>query len=538
MKTLRVAIAQINTTVGDIEQNSRKILEYAEKAKRSQTEIVVFPELAVCGYPPEDLLLKPSFISKNLKAISDIAAKIKGITAIVGFTDNDKQGLYNSAALIVDGRIKGVYHKTRLPNYGVFDEKRYFKEGRAPFVFKINGITCGISICEDLWDSEGPVKLEAKKGAKVIFAINASPYHVGKDKMRQEIITRQAKANKAFIVYANLVGGQDELVFDGQSLVIDNKGKLIAQAKAFTEDLLIVDIGQKPVLPAKVPEGPDEIYQALTLGLRDYVYKNGFKKVVIGLSGGVDSALTAAIAKDALGEGNVIGVFMPSMFTSKESRIDTLRLVKNLGIKLHEIPITNVFDAYLKDLNRVFKGYPKNIAEENIQARIRGNILMAISNKFGYLVLTTGNKSEISCGYCTLYGDMAGGFSVIKDVPKTLVYKLARFVNRDREIIPRHILTRPPTAELKPDQKDTDTLPPYPILDPIIKAYVEEDKSLEEIVKKTNQKALVSKVIRMIDSSEYKRRQASPGIKITPKAFGRDRRMPITNRFNEKDSAS
>lgn len=535
MKTLRIAIAQINTTVGDIEANSRRILEYADRAKGSQADICVFPELAVCGYPPEDLLLKPSFINENLKAVGRIAAQIRGITAIAGFVGKDKQGLYNSAALISDGKIKGVYHKTRLPNYGVFDEKRYFNEGQAPFVFKINGITCGISICEDLWYAEGPVKLEAKKGAKVIFAINASPYHAGKGKLRRDIITKQAKANKTFIAYANLVGGQDELVFDGQSFVVDDKGKLIAQAKAFKEDLLIVDVGGRGTARRAPTIDPlDEIYQALVLGLRDYVHKNGFKKVIIGLSGGVDSALTATIAKDALGPENTVGVFMPSMFTAKESGIDTIKLVKNLGIKLHEIPITDIFEAYLKDLSHIFMGQPKNIAEENLQARIRGNLLMAISNKFGYLVLTTGNKSEISCGYCTLYGDMAGGFSVIKDVPKTLVYRLARFVNKDREIIPRRILTRPPTAELKPNQKDTDTLPPYAILDPIIKAYVEEDKSLEEIIKKTNQKALVSKVIRMIDASEYKRRQASPGIKITPKAFGKDRRMPITNRFNGK----
>jgi len=541
MKTLRIAIAQINATVGDIEGNSRRILEYADRARRSQANIVVFPELAVCGYPPEDLLLKPSFISENLKAINRIAEKIKGITAIIGFVGKEKPGLYNSAALIADGKIKGVYHKTRLPNYGVFDERRYFKEGRAPFVFKIGGITCGISICEDLWYTQGPVRLEAKKGARIIFAINASPYHAGKGKLRRDIITKQAKANKTFIAYANMVGGQDELVFDGQSFVVNDKGKLIAQAKAFEEELLIVDLNGRGAVTAPLqiamtrPLNPlDEIYQALVLGLRDYVYKNGFKKVVIGLSGGIDSALTAAIAKEALGPENTAGVFMPSMFTSKESGMDALKLVKNLGIKLHEIPITNVFEAYLKDLSRVFKGHPKNITEENIQARIRGNILMAISNKFGYLVLTTGNKSEISCGYCTLYGDMAGGFSIIKDVPKTLVYKLAKFVNKDKEIIPGRILTRPPTAELKPNQKDTDTLPPYPILDPIIKAYVEEDKSLEEIIKKTNQKALVSKVIRMIDASEYKRRQASPGIKITPKAFGKDRRMPITNRFIER----
>jgi len=533
-QVLRIAIAQINSTVGDIEGNSRKILEYVNRARKLEADIITFPELALCGYPPEDLLLKPSFIDENLKAIHNITKSIQGITAIVGFVDRHKGDLYNAAALIGDGKIKGVYHKTYLPNYSVFDEKRYFEEGRDPFVFKLGGVSCGINICEDIWYPEGPIKLEAKRGADVIFVINASPYYMGKIKKRVEVINNQARANKVFISYANLVGGQDELVFDGQSFVVDDKGKLIAQAKAFKEDLLIVDLGKKSPLHIETLDPLDEIYQALVLGLEDYVSKNGFKKVVLGLSGGVDSAITAVIAKDALGAGNVIGVFMPSMFTSNESKVDTEKLVRSLGIQLHNIPINNIFEVYLKDLARVFKGYPKDAAEENIQARIRGNILMAISNKFGYLVLTTGNKSEISCGYCTLYGDMAGGFSVIKDVPKTLVYKLAGFVNKRKEVIPKHIITRPPTAELKPNQKDTDTLPPYEILDPIIEAYVERDKSLQSIVKASRKKSLVLDVIRMIDKNEYKRRQASPGIKITPKAFGKDRRMPITNKFVEK----
>lgn len=534
-QTLRVAIAQINSTVGDIEGNSKKLLEYVQRAKRLEADIVTFPELVLCGYPPEDLLLKPSFINENLKAIKRISLSIKGIAAIVGFVDRVGGGLYNAAALISDGKIKGVYHKMHLPNYSVFDEKRYFKEGKRPFIFKIKkGVSCGISICEDIWHPEGPLKIQAGKDAKIIFVINASPYYMGKIKKREEILRSQARANDVFIFYTNLVGGQDELVFDGQSFIVDNKGNIVARANAFKEDLLIVDIGRGVLQRAPTALNPlDEVYQALVLGLKDYVHKNGFKKVVIGISGGIDSALTAAIAKDALGRENTIGVFMPSMFTAKESKSDALKLVKNLGIKLREVPITNIFKAYLKDLSQIFKGYPSGIAEENIQARIRGNILMAISNKFGYLVLTTGNKSEISCGYCTLYGDMAGGFSVLKDVPKTLVYKLAGFVNKKEEAIPKGIFTRPPTAELKPNQKDTDTLPPYEILDPIIKAYVEEDKGLEKIIKDSNRKALALKVIQMIDRSEYKRRQASPGIKITPKAFGRDRRMPITNKFTE-----
>lgn len=546
-KTLRIAIAQINSTVGDLEGNTKKILEYVQRAKRVQADIVSFPELALCGYPPEDLVLKPSFIDENLREIKLIAKSINGITAIVGFVDKQKGDIYNAAAVISDGKIKGVYHKNYLPNYSVFDEKRYFKEGKTPLVFKLGDIYCGVIICEDIWHPEGPIKLEAKKGADIIFVINASPYYMDKIKQREEIVKTQARKNKAFISYTNLVGGQDELVFDGQSFVVDEKGRVIARANVFKEDLLMVELAPHhfllPAMDATKSGGGtrrrldplDEVYQALVLGLRDYVYKNAFKKVLIGLSGGIDSALTAVIAKEALGRENTIGVFMPSMFTSEQSRIDTLELTKNLGIKLHTIPINNIFNAYLKDLSGVFKGYPKNATEENIQARIRGNILMALSNKFGYLVLTTGNKSEISCGYCTLYGDMAGGFSVIKDVPKTMVYKLARFVvNKNKEIIPKRIITRPPTAELRPNQKDTDTLPPYEILDPIIEAYVEKDTSLQAIVKKGNKKPLILKVIQMIDKNEYKRRQAPPGVKITPKAFGKDRRMPITNRFIER----
>lgn len=543
---MRIAIAQMNSTVGDIEANCKKILECVAKAKRFQADIVTFPELSLCGYPPEDLLLKPSFIDENLRNIKQTARAIQGISAIVGFADKVKGDTYNAAALISQGKIRGVYHKTYLPNYSVFDEKRYFKEGSEPFIFKLGDINCGINICEDIWHPEGPLKLQVKRGADIIFVINASPYYMGKIKKRVEIISGQARANKVFISYANMVGGQDELVFDGQSFVVDDKGQVVAQAGGFTEELLAVDI----VIPGrelkakiidipKLKQGPleplEEVYKALILGLKDYVHKNGFEKVMIGISGGIDSALTAVIAKEALGRENTIGVFMPSMFTSDESREESFELAKRLDIKLYSVPINEIYDAYVKGLSQVFKGHPADATEENIQARIRGNILMAISNKFGYLVLATGNKSEVSCGYCTLYGDMAGGFSVIKDVPKTLVYKLAKFVvNKNTEIIPKRIIERPPTAELKPDQKDTDTLPPYEILDPIIEAYVEEDKSLQEIVKRRDRKSLVLKVIRMIDRNEYKRRQASPGVKITPKAFGKDRRMPITNRFIEK----
>jgi NAD+ synthase (glutamine-hydrolysing) len=558
---LRIAIAQMNSTVGDIEGNTKKILEYVNRAKRYKADVVIFPELAVCGYPPEDLLLKPSFIENNLKNTKLIAASVKDIAAIVGFVDKAGQDLYNAAALLADGKIKAIYHKTYLPNYSVFDEKRYFKEGREPFVFRLGDVRCGINICEDIWHPEGPIKFQFKHGAGVIFVINASPYYMGKIKQRERLLCAQAKKGRVFISYVNLVGGQDELVFDGQSFVVDDKGMVIARAEAFKEDLVAVDIETAPkrhdrktkvaltqklkpktdAIPEKKQKilgGLEEVYQALVLGLRDYVCKNGFKKVVVGLSGGIDSSITAVIARDALGASNVIGVFMPSLFTSKESREGVFALVKRLGIKLHTVSINNILGTYTKYLGPVFKGYPKDATEENLQARIRGNILMAISNKFGHLVLTTGNKSEVSCGYCTLYGDMAGGFSVIKDVPKTLVYKLAKFVNRKEDLVPRHVLTRPPTAELRPNQKDTDALPPYDVLDPILKAYVEEDRGVRAIVKKGFKKEIVLKVIRMIDKNEYKRRQASPGVKITPKAFGKDRRMPITNRFDEKNFLS
>jgi len=557
-KVLRVAIAQINSTVGDIEGNAQRILEYVRRAKKLQADIVTFPELSLCGYPPEDLLLKPSFVEENLKKIKRIANSIDGITAVVGFADKQKGNLYNAAALITQGKIKGVHHKIHLPNYSVFDEKRYFKAGRDPLIFKIGDICCGINICEDTWCSEGPLKLQARKGASIIFAINASPYYMGKIKEREKVLNDQAQKNKVFISYTNLVGGQDELVFDGQSFILDDSGQMIGRAEAFKDDLLVVDIKIKPKKrtarktitikrssKAKTVPIPrrkqghikslDEIYQALVLGLRDYVAKNGFSRVLIGLSGGIDSALTAVIAKEALGERNTIGVLMPSRITSKETKADALELAKRLGIRTYSVPIGSIYEVYLKDLAPIFKGYPKNIAEENIQARIRGNILMAISNKFGYLVLTTGNKSEVSCGYCTLYGDMAGGFSVIKDVPKMLVYSLVKqVVNNKEEIIPKRIIKRPPTAELKPGQKDTDTLPSYELLDPIVEEYVEKDKVLGDIVKKGFKKSLVTKVIQMIDRNEYKRRQAPPGIKITPKAFGKDRRMPITNRFTVK----
>lgn len=555
-ENLRIAIGQINSTVGDLQGNAEKISQGIERAKDFGVDIISFPELALTGYPPEDLLLKPKFIEDNLKKIKELSKSINDIVTIVGFVDKEGKEIYNAAAIIYNAKIYGIYHKMFLPNYGVFDEKRYFESGRDPLIFRFGGFIFGVNICEDIWHKPGPARKQALMGAKLIININASPYHAGKIKEREAVIQEQAKANRVFISYANLIGGQDELVFDGQSMVVSSFGRIISRAAAFKEDLLIADLdiplkksgpakkiitisqrlpsrnrapfskkGAKPLEPIA------EIYQALLLGLGDYVTKNGFQKVVIGLSGGVDSSLVAVLAADALGKDNVICVFMPSQYTSNESGIDATQLAGNLGIKLINIPIEQIYGIYLAILEPHFSRSEKNITEENLQARIRGNILMALSNKFGWLVLTTGNKSEMSTGYATLYGDMAGGFAVIKDVPKLLVYKLARYRNSLGFVIPERVLTREPTAELKPNQKDRDTLPPYETLDPILKAYVEEDRDLAEIISAGLDKETVSRVLNMVDKSEYKRRQSPPGIKITPRAFGRDRRMPITNKY-------
>lgn len=555
-KSIRIAIAQINCTVGDFEGNYRKICDYLKLARGVGAGIVSFPELTITGYPPEDLLLKNQFIDDNLDALKRIAKSVDGLVAVVGFVDRVKNDIYNAAAIIYEGKIAGIYHKALLPNYGVFDEKRYFKPGTNPSVFRLGDFILGINICEDIWHKEGPICPQAQSGAHLIINLNSSPYHAGKIKEREEIVRNQAKANNVFIAYTNLVGGQDELVFDGQSMIVDNAGKVLSRAAAFREDLLAVDIDialdkarapknaititgkfdttNLPVLPKKEIRPLDttvEVYQALQLGLKDYVNKNGFKKVVMGLSGGVDSALVAALAVDALGSENVTGVFMPTRYSSPESESDARILASNLGIKFITISIEQLFKLYLMTLEPQFAGLGKDITEENLQARIRGNTLMALSNKFGWLVLTTGNKSEMSTGYATLYGDMAGGFAVIKDVPKTLVYKLSKYRNSTGNVIPDSVIAKEPTAELKPNQKDSDSLPPYGILDPILKAYVEEDKGLEEMISMGFDKATISKIIGLVDKSEYKRRQSPPGIKITPKAFGRDRRMPITNKY-------
>lgn len=574
MKLLRVALAQINSTVGDLAGNSKKILDYIKKAGRYKADIVAFPELALTGYPPEDLILKPQFISDNMAELKKISGRTHGITVITGFVDNEKNNLYNAAAVISEGKVVDIYHKIFLPNYGVFDEHRYFKTGKRFPVYNVGGVKIGVNICEDIWHREGPARMQALVGAEVIININASPYEMGKPALRERILKERLSENGVIIAYLNAVGGQDELVFDGFSMVYDHEGSLIARGKQFEEDLLVLDLdierlrkfrksrkkslGQMPARAAdavrkiKIPvseyserkklQGPvvgpplqceEEVYRALVLGTADYVRKNCFSGVVIGLSGGVDSSLVAAIAADAIGRENVKGLFMPSKYTSLESREDAFGLAANLGIDIRELPIDDILKQYLRVLADAFKGRKEDTTEENLQARIRGNMLMAFSNKFGWLVLTTGNKSEMSVGYATLYGDMAGGFAVIKDVPKTLVYDISRWRNStgDGVVIPDRVLWKEPTAELKHDQKDSDTLPPYPVLDPILRAYIEDEVSFEEILKMGCDTECVRKVIGMVDRSEYKRRQAPPGIKITSRAFGRDRRFPITNRY-------
>jgi NAD+ synthase (glutamine-hydrolysing) len=553
--------------------------ESVEQARALGVQLLAFPEMTIPGYPPEDLLLNPAFIRDNLKALERFCPLTRGMTVVAGFVDR-KEDIFNAAAVIHDGALAGVYHKMFLPNYGVFDEERYFEVGRRYPVFRLDDIMFGVNICEDIWYPDGPTVVQTfGGGAELIVNISASPYHAGKAHTREEMLATRAKDNTAAVLYVNMVGGQDELVFDGQSLVMDGGGEIVARGPACAESLLVADLSLEnvfrarlhdprrrnrtlqygkepgievitlpavkrsskpvrrtaPVAPVIAPLLPplEEVHQALVLGLRDYVRKNGFQQVVIGLSGGVDSALTAAIAVDALGNRNVVGVMMPSMYTSTESQQDAAELASRLGIRFMTIPITELYAAYLKQLAPVFGRREADTTEENLQARIRGNYLMALSNKFGWLVLATGNKSEFSVGYTTLYGDMAGGFAVLKDVPKTLVYQLARAVNGrpSGPIIPTRTIERPPTAELRPGQTDQDNLPPYEILDPILQAYVEEDQSPEEIVAAGAKAETVNRVIAMVIRSEYKRRQAPPGIKITPRALGKDRRMPITNRY-------
>ena len=568
MKTnLRTGIAQINAVVGDFRGNADKIEAYIEKARAAACGLVVFPELCLTGYPPEDLLFKKHFVSENLKTLQRVSAMTRKACAVVGFVDRDKNGrIYNAAAVLNNGAVAAVYRKMCLPNYGVFDEKRYFSPGDKPLVLDTPVGRIAVSICEDIWPPDSAY-LTAVKNVRPDLVINlsASPYNLGKQTARETMLRRRGRYLKAVIAYANTVGGQDELVFDGNSTFYDASGRRLACAKAFREDLLIHDLafetGRKngrggtggvrlrrlpleqkgvrilppvPPDPERRPLGPDEeVYEALRLGVGDYVRKNRFQKVVIGASGGIDSALVAALAVDAVGRENVVLVSMPSRFSSEGTRNDAKALAGNLGAAFLEIPIEPLRNAYLKGLEPHFLKHKPNEAEENLQARIRGNLLMALSNKFRYLVLTTGNKSELATGYCTLYGDMAGGFAVIKDVPKTRVYALCRWRNQKANfaLIPESIISREPTAELRPNQKDTDTLPDYPTLDSILELYIEQDASADEIIAKGFAEETVKKVVRMVDMNEYKRRQGPVGVKITPKAFGRDRRMPITNAF-------
>jgi NAD+ synthase (glutamine-hydrolysing) len=532
-KNISFFMAQINTTVGDIAGNTDIIIKKIGDAKKAGAQCVIFPEMAVTGYPPEDLLYKKRFIDANLAALRRIAGFARGITAVVGFVDRVKGKLYNSAAVLSGGRVGQIYHKINLPNYGVFDEKRYFADGDKAVVFETAGAKIGLSICEDIW-VDCPAIRRASKKMDFLVNISASPYHMLKWKQRVSEFSRRARQYNTKLLYCNMTGGQDELVFDGHSLVFDEKGRVLSHGKQFEEQDFIFNFGtaaEKKETPYSVER---EVYEALKTATRDYIIKNGFKKAVLGLSGGVDSALVAVIAVDALGSENVNLIFMPSKFSSKESFDDAKKLSGNLGIKLMTIPIQKTFDVLLDELSGEFRGTKSGTAEENLQARIRGNINMAFSNKFNWLVLTTGNKSEMSTGYATLYGDMAGGFAVIKDLPKTLVYRVARMRNEmaGYALIPENIMTKAPTAELRFNQKDTDSLPEYEILDKIIEDYIEKDLTYGDLKGKYDDETL-RRVIRLIDINEYKRRQAPPGVKITPKAFGRDRRMPITNKYRE-----
>jgi len=599
MRALRLGLAQLNSTVGDLDGNFEKIAAAIERARGAGVDVLALPEMVITGYPPEDLLLKPSFIERSVERTRDLAALSAGMTVVVGTIERDLD-LFNAAAVLHDGRWAGTYRKRYLPNYGVFDENRYFMPATRSPVFALGRTILGVSICEDIWYPGGPVEDQIiRGGAEVILNLSASPYHAGKAQARKRMLCTRAADNQAIVLYANLVGGQDEIVFDGQSLIIDEQGTVLAEGEMFEEDFLIADvdvdavfnarlhdprlrkerslddgepterieltssssapapaagaagswaatggatgglataIAAKPALDRRLAIQPRElvaeIYDALVLGTRDYVRKNGFESVVLGLSGGVDSALCACIAADAVGPKHLVGVSMPSEYTAPASREDAEALARSLGMRFYMLPIREPFDAFRRTLESPFSGRPPDTTEENLQARIRGTTLMALSNKFGWLVLTTGNKSEISVGYSTLYGDTAGGFAVLKDVYKTMVYQLSIYRNRGGHgPIPERTITRAPTAELKPEQTDQDTLPPYDVLDPILRLYVEEDRSGREIAELGYELELVRRIVRMVDGAEYKRRQTPPGIKITPRAFGKDRRLPITNRW-------
>jgi len=540
---VRIALGQINTTVGDLDGNLDAMSAWAARATEAGADLICFPELAITGYPPEDLVLRRTFVEDNLEALEELARRSAGGCAVItGFVDRSDAGIHNAAALLHGGAIEARYHKVKLPNYGVFDEKRYFVPGLAGCTVRVASSDLGISVCEDAWAPGPPFDEYARSHVPLVLNINGSPYHRHKIAERLDICRDRARETGAWIVYVNAIGGQDELVFDGGSMVVSPQGELAHRAAMFEEDLLVVDLqrlegGQWSAAAEGVsrrwPEGPEEVYGALVVGMRDYVRKNGFTAVLVGLSGGIDSALTAAVASDGLGGEAVRAMTMPSPYSSAESVEDAMEVARRLGIRIDEVRIDEVFKSYLSALEDPFRDTTEGVAEENLQARIRGNLLMALSNKFGAMVLATGNKSEYAVGYSTLYGDMAGGFAPIKDVPKTLVYELVEWRNAQggAPLIPQRVIDKPPSAELRPNQKDTDTLPPYEVLDPIIEAYVEEDRSPEDIVAAGFDRDLVDRVVSWIDRAEYKRRQAPPGVKITPKAFGRDRRMPITNRY-------
>ncbi len=601
-RTIRLALAQINLTVGDLPGNTARMLEYLQQARYSGADLVAFPELATTGYPPEDLLFKRYFVDANVAAMEEVVAASEGIVVVLGYVQPRESGVANSAAVGYDGRLIDTYDKIFLPNYGVFDEERYFVKGSVCPVYEFGDIRIGVNVCEDIWYEVGPTSVQRQAGAELIVNINASPYHAGKSKYRRDnIVGSRATENGLFVAYLNTVGGQDELVFDGNSMVCDPWGQVVSRGPAFQEALVLADIDldlDPPVppsaadadreaeiaavgtprlvqIPARVgytadsacssrksppqatpaADGPDEIeeiYRALVLGTRDYLHKTGFRKAIVGLSGGIDSALTAVVAADALGPENVLGITMPSRYSSGGSVDDSRELASNIGIEFWEIPIEPAHTAFTDMLTEQFAGTEPNVAEENVQARIRGNVLMTVSNKFGWIVLTTGNKSEMAMGYATLYGDMAGGFAVLKDVHKVTVYALSRWRNANghkfhlppgegqgegvpgiNNVIPDAIIDKPPSAELREGQLDEDSLPPYEILDPVIQAYVEDDRSFAEMVDMGHDPAVVRQVITAVDRNEYKRRQAPPGVKITPRAFGRDRRLPIVNRYRQ-----
>ncbi len=543
---MKIALAQVNPTVGDLKANSARIIEYIKQSVQQGAELVIFPELSLTGYPPKDLLLKPQFIDDNLSALDDIARCCTDCAALVGFACRHEgstgRQLHNAVALLTEGRVSATYYKQLLPTYDVFDESRYFEPGRSQSVVEFKGLRIGLTICEDLWQKPArtgrplyeikPLADLAAEKVDLVVNISASPFELGKHAFRSELFAEECKRYQLPLIYVNQVGGNDELIFDGCSCTFDNKGNLIGQAKDFSEDLLIIDLAQ-PHKTRREPVRGDiaSIEAALVLGLSDYVRKCRFRSVVLGVSGGIDSAVTAALAVNALGSDAVWGVAMPSRYSSEHSLADARQLAKNLGMHYLEISIEPAHKALESMMAEAFAGSESDITEENMQARVRGNILMALSNKFGHLVLSTGNKSELSVGYCTLYGDMVGGLAVISDVPKTMVYELARYINREEERIPESSIIKPPSAELKPDQTDQDSLPPYDLLDGILQRYVEQEQSAVEIVEAGFDKATVEKVIRLVDHNEYKRKQAAPGLKVTSRAFGSGRRIPIAQNY-------